>query len=479
METTVKVLTALVQGIKGLLVTVVVTGKSGSGEVTFTGMPESFARELRVRVISAMRQIGHRISGKDIVVEAPINRCGIGDLPVALGILAVLGKVPHEALAGRLFLGELSLDGHLRPVAGILPMVLAARDQDIQEVFLPRANAGEAATVEGIRCIPADSLPEVLEFLEGTTPIPVVLQSIATTPTTLDIADVTGHAHAKRALEIAAAGGHHVLMIGSPGSGKTMLARRMTTLLPAMTNAQALETTCIHSVAGLLRHRTGMMSSRPFRAPHHTASVAALVGGGARPRPGEVSLAHHGVLFLDEIPEWRRECLEAVRRVVDTGKAVVTGGIEFPGGCQVIAAMCGCPCGYANDSRHRCRCSTDEVAAYRRRVLAMVEWCAIHVEVSVVPFRDLGPSLGETSEQVRARVVQVGRFRGKGRSELNPDDLPSECRLLLDAARERLGLGQKSMDAVLKVARTIADLDAREMQAVHLSEAIQYRLMDR
>ncbi|MBM4398408.1 MAG: YifB family Mg chelatase-like AAA ATPase, partial [Deltaproteobacteria bacterium] len=464
MKQVIKVLAATVQGIAGRLFEIEVATVKGAGGYETLGLSEAAACESRVRVVSALRQEGIRLAGTRVTVRIPegIGRnVALADLPMALGVLVALGKLPADALAGRLVLGELSLDGLVRPVPGILPMVLAAREAGIGEVLVPVPSIGEAAVASGIRCCAALTLSAVVEHITGREPLPTVAVPIVENAGTIaiDLADVSGQAHVKRALEIAAAGGHPVLMVGPPGSGKTMLSRRLVTLLPPMTEAEMIEVTSVHSVAGLLRRRPGMVTQRPFRAPHHTCSPAAIAGGGTPSRPGEVSLAHHGVLFIDELTGWRRDVLEVLmqarsRRQVTSGRC---GDVTYPADFLPVFAMNPCPCGWHSDPRHRCSCSPDDVVRYRLGAKGVAATCDIQVEVPAVPFRDMTRrGGGETSEAVRARVVRAREAQAARGPTLNANlspttatglDLPPEAERLMEAACSRLSLGPYQVSA--------------------------------
>ncbi len=507
----VRVISAVLNGIDGLMVDVEVDIYRGIGHFDIVGLPEASVRESRVRVTSSLRNLGHRITSKWITVNlapADLRKTGsLYDLPIALGVLACMDEIPAAALDTRLFVGELSLDGQVRPIPGVLPMVSAAFKAGITEVIVPVENADEAAVVQGVTCIPASSLADLIAYLNGDLRIEPHQITPPETPgdktgdlAQIDLADVRGQSQVKRALEIAAAGRHNLLMVGPPGCGKTMLARRIVSILPPFTYEESLETSRVFSVAGLLRNRGGLVSERPFRTPHHTGSPAAIVGGGGNPRPGEVSLAHNGALFLDELPEWRREVLEVLRQPLEERQVSISRvryAVNFPADFLMISAMNPCPCGYLGDIRHECSCTSQEVARYRAKVSGpLLDRIDIQVEVSPVPFRELAGTTppAESSAVVRQRVqeavaIQSKRFakspnRYNGRMDSRQVRrfcrVPDEAAHILEQSMDRLGLSARALDRILKVSRTIADLDGSpDIRTEHVTEAVQYRLLDR
>ena len=496
-------------GIDAAAVTVEVNIAGGGLGMYLVGLPDSAVKESEQRIRAAFENSGERMSGRKVVVSlapADLRKEGASfDLPIAVGILAAMSRVNAETLAGTMFAGELSLDGTLKPVRGLLPMAVRAREEGLRRLVLPAANAAEAAVVEGVEVIGAGSLKEVIGLLNGeremTPAVPADGEPFGAESARYeeDFADVKGQTHVKRALEIAAAGGHNVLMIGAPGSGKTMLARRMPTILPPLSREEALETTKIHSVAGNMA-AGGLLARRPFRAPHHTISQAALIGGGQSPRPGEVSLAHNGVLFLDELPEFGRSVLEVLRQPLEEKRVTVSRAkysVEYPANFTLVAAMNPCPCGYYNHPAKECVCSPGSVHRYMSRISGpLMDRIDLHVEVTPVPAAELSaaapgePSAAVRERVVRAREVQAARFAGTEgvhtNAMMNAAMLREYCRpdaasaALLERAMERLSLSARAYDRILKVARTIADLAGREtIAAADVAEAINYRSLDR
>ncbi len=525
-----KTYTCSLLGIDAILVEVEVDLASGLPGFATVGLPDNIVKESKDRVKAAIQNSGYPFPFERITVNlapAALKKEGAGfDLPIAVGILAAMGCVNPDKAAKMIFCGELSLDGRVKPVAGCLPMAIQARDCGYSEIILPAANAQEAAVLteigerkseDGSSALSPQSsalsplfsvravnhLSEAVEFLNGRSDLPVVktdLDSIwnAGAPDELDFEDVKGQEHAKRGLEVAAAGSHNVLMIGPPGSGKTMLAQRLSGILPPLSFDEALETSKIFSVAGMLNDNP-LIVKRQFRAPHHSISDAGLVGGGHMPKPGEVSLAHNGVLFLDEFPEFRRNLLDLLRQPLEDGRVTIARAaiaLTYPARFMLVGAMNPCPCGYSDDPVRPCVCPPRAVMKYRSRISGpILDRIDLHIEVPSVKYEQLrteGES--EKSAAVRERVllarqIQLKRLPGEGvysNSQMKPKHLKKFCRLddaaqsILDRAVRQLGLSARAYHRILKVARTIADLEAAEnILSVHLLEAIQYRSLDR
>ncbi len=498
-----RVTSCAVVGLDGKRITIEVDVSRGYPTFVVVGLPDKSVDESRQRIPAAIRNSGfeYPFSKKIVVNLAPASLKKEGacyDLPIAVGILVSSGSLKPELLRKDVFVGELSLDGKVRPVRGILPIALWARDVGSSKIYVPRFNAKEAAVVEGIQIIPIDNLAQLIQYLNGQREIMpekfYSFKSRATQNYEVDMSHISGQEHAKRALEIAAAGSHNVAMCGPPGSGKTMLSNAMCSILPQMTFDEQLEVTKIYSIAGALLRDDALIQSRPFRSPHHTASGIAIVGGGTFPRPGEISLAHRGVLFLDEFPEFSRQVLENLRQPMENGKIVVSraqGSFEFPARFILVASYNPCPCGYLGDPERDCVCSQSQIVRYKNKISGpIIDRIDLHVEVGRLPFEKLENSGKESSLKIRERVnkarsIQEGRLSKYGiltNSEMSAQIvkeicvLDSQSRALVKQAVDTLHLSGRSFHRVLKIARTIADLSGEEkISQTHIAEALQYR----
>lgn len=504
-----KVLSSATYGINAYLVEVETHVEKQIPGFIIVGLPDNAVKESRERVTAAIKNSGIDFPIKKITINlapADIKKEGSAfDLPIAIGILSAVELIPHSVLDNTILLGELSLDGTLRHIKGALPIAVEAKNKGIKRIILPNDSAQESAIVDGIEIFGFDNLSEVISFLnddlqkEKVTVDKTELFSIIN-KYNIDFADVKGQENVKRALEVAAAGAHNIIMIGPPGSGKTMLAKRIPTILPPITFEEALETTKIHSIAGILSKEKAILTERPFRSPHHTVSDAALVGGGSFPKPGEVSFAHHGVLFLDELPEFKKNVLEVLRQPLEDYKVTVSRSkmsLDFPANFMLAAAMNPCPCGFYTDPSKECTCTSVQIQKYMSKISGpLLDRIDIHIEVPAVKYKELAAkSQGEKSETIRqrvisARLIQQKRFAGRknifSNADMGSKEIKEFCQIdsageeLLKMAMTKLGLSARAYDRILKVSRTIADLENNEkILPQHLSEAIQYRSLDR